>query len=141
MSKFLIPPHVVRPTFKKYLTTSNCPEMDRSSLGYAILRALGAHENLSDEEINILMDWSNKYHESNGGITPHTRKLFKKTTTKLTFQDWIRKRLGPFYQADLAAPNAAAFPGDNKRPSYLKIFAQVWIDQDYQELCRALAKQ
>jgi len=49
--------------------------------------------------------------------------------------------LGPDFQADLAAPNAASFPGYGKRPSYETIYNLVWEDQKWPELCKALSQK
>jgi len=73
--KFKTPDQVIKPIKGKFKTTSECSVTYRSGLGYAILRALGAHEGLSDNAINVLMEWSNAFSEGNSKITPHTYNL------------------------------------------------------------------
>lgn len=141
MKKRAIPQHVILPSSEKYLKTSELPAMYRSGRGYAILRALGAHEGLSDNAINTVIKWTNTFHTAHSKITPHTCNLEKELKHGVTLTDWFRKRLGPYFQADIAAPNAAAYPGDNKRPSYKKIFSLVWEEQVCSELCDALSEK
>lgn len=133
-----IPVQTIRPSSATYLKTSEFPPMYRSSRGYAILRALGAHDKLHDNEINTVIAWSNEFHRNHNRITPHTDNLLKKLKDGVTLQDWFRVRLSAHFETDTAAPNAAAFPGDSKTPSYAKIYSLVWKDRKWPDLCEAL---
>lgn len=139
MQKGTIPKHVIIPSSCKYFTTSEFQAMNCSGRGYAILRALGAHDELSDDAIDTVMKWTNNFHDANYKITPHTCNLEKTLKTGVTLHDWFRKRLGSDFQADTAAPNVSAYPGDKKRPSYRQIFNLVWEVPQWPELCVALS--
>ena len=133
-----IPDHVIYPSDGDYLPTTKCPPMDSSSLGYAVLRALGAHEQLTDEAIQIVIQWTDSMHEKTGRLTPHTDKLENVSDNK-TLVECVRVRLGPKFQANIACMNAAKFRGDRRRPSYESLFADVWVAQQWPDLCRALS--
>jgi len=141
MQKTNVPQHVIRPSSATYRSTTDFPEMNRSSRGYAMLRALGAHEGLSDEEIEIVIAWTNEFHQKNNRITPHTDKLMIGENEDIPLMERFKKRLGPDFNADIAAPNVAAYQGDKKTPSYKSIFESVWVEQRWPSLCKALAEK
>lgn len=124
-----LPAHVLRPG-----RTSDYDGADehtkRAGLGYAILRALGAHERLSPVAMSTIAKWSAEYGAAHGGVTPDPRAL--------RGQDF-EQRVGRAWGADKAASNAARYPGGHGgRPSYARVFEDVWGDRLWPELCEAL---
>lgn len=138
MPKFKIPVHVLLPSDGFFEPLVKGTPTFRAGLGHAILRALGAHENLSLNASRIVINWTNKFHIANHEVTPHTKNYKKKFNHIITLESWFKKRVGPSYQSDIAAKNAICFLGD-ERPSYKDIFKQVWIEQQWPELCVALS--
>lgn len=64
-------------------------------------------------------------------ITPHSSELNDAA---------FAERVGPKFAADRAASSAACYPGGRQgRPSYRQVFEEVWIQQKWPSLCRALA--
>lgn len=99
-------------------------------LGYAILRALGAHERLGPVALDVVAKWSAEYGAAHGGVTPDTINLAGQA-----FED----RVGQTWGAHRAAPNAACYPGGNAgRPSCADVYREVWVEQKWPDLCRAL---
>ncbi len=133
MEKMVIPPYVYLPQDPCcFVPVKDHPETNRSGLGYGILRALGAHPDLSDGAQKIIADWSDTIAEQYGKITPHSANL-----RSVPFS----KRVGPPFCSELAAENAACYPGKPKlrKPSYRDLFIAVWVDQKWPQLCKALA--
>ena len=112
--------------------------MNSSSLGYALLRALGAHEQLSDESIHVVIQWTNSMHTKTGGLTPLTDRL-KTVSEHKPLVECVRERLSPKYKADITCLNAATFCGDKRRPSYESLYIDVWVNRKWPELCHALS--
>jgi len=105
---------------------------------YALLRALGAHEQMDIDSLYILIQWNNTVHLVSGGLTPHTDKLENATSEK-PLLECVRERLGPKYKTDITCANAARFRGDKRRPSYKSLYSEVWEEQKYENLCKALS--
>lgn len=102
----------------------------RAGLGYAILRALGAHERLPRAALAVVAAWSADYGATHGRVTPDPGDL--------TGQDFV-DRVGTAWGADKAARNAASYPGGKAgRPSYAEVFHDVWVEQRWPPLCDAL---
>jgi len=137
-AKIKIPPHVIPPSDAIYLTTTKYPEMNTSSLGYALLRALGASEQMDDVSLNTLIQWTNKMHLKTGGLTPNTDKL-ENVTKEKSLLECVRERLGPKYKTDITCVNAARFRGDKRKPSYQSLYSEVWETQTWEDLCNALS--
>jgi len=130
-SKMEIPRRVIRPgSTKDFVPAVQHPPTKSAGLGYSILRALGAHERLSKEELAIVAGWSADFGAVNGKVTPDPANL--------TGQDFV-ERVGRKWGAHRAAPNAACYPGGRgRRPGYASIYKQVWVEQRWPALCRAL---
>lgn len=130
--KVPIPAHVLKPgASTKFVAVAQHEPTSRAGLGYAILRALGVHERLGPVRIDLVAKWSAEYGAANGGVTPDTLNLAGQA-----FED----RVGPRWGAEKAAPNAACYPGGRQgRPSYADLYREVWLEQKWPELCKALA--
>jgi hypothetical protein len=131
--KMPLPPHVVQPgATAEFVPVTQHPHTKRAGLGYAILRALGAHERTGSAALDVVAKWSAKYGQEHGDVTPDTANL--------TGQDFM-SRVGSAWGADRAADNASRYPGGRKgRPGYQDIYRQVWIEQRWPELCAALSR-
>ena len=129
--KMQIPRHVLSPgPTTEFVPVAEHPETNRAGLGYSILRALGAHERLSWTDLEVIATWSAEYGKTHN-VTPNKSYLRGRQ---------FFERVGPRFSADKAAINACRYPGSRKgKPSYAAIFKEVWIDQRWPELCKALA--
>lgn len=127
-----IPAHVLPPgPTLKFVPVAKHEATNRSGLGYAILRALGAHERLGPVALEVVSRWSAEYGAAHGGVTPDTLNL-----NGQAFED----RVGHAWGAHRAASNAANYPGGNGgRPSYAAIYHEVWVAQRWPDLCSALS--
>ena len=124
-----VPMHVLRPRPTSSYDAAH-DATNRAGLGYAILRALGAHERLSPVALAEIGKWSAEYGAAHGGVTPDPMNL--------RGQDFVH-RVGPTWSADDAAGNAASYPGGRGgRPSYATIFEEVWSRRQWPALCEAL---
>lgn len=127
--KVPIPGHVLPPG-----ATCDYVEADPSTrgagLGYAVLRALGAREDLSVDALHVIGRWSAKYGADHGSLTPNPRDLKDHS---------FAQRLSSLCGAPRAAKNAACYPGDRDRPRYSDVYGAVWVEQLWPELCRAIA--
>lgn len=125
-----IPTHVLRPRSTTEFDGADAATR-RAGLGYAMLRALGAHERLSGTALSVIARWSAEYGASHGGVTPDPMNL--------RGQDF-QQRVGPALGAAEAARNAACYPGGRgARPPYAEVFEDVWVRRRWPDLCEALA--
>lgn len=133
VDKHPVPPHVLKPgPTTKFVVATKHPPTKTAGLGYAILRALGAHERLGPVSLDVVAKWSAEYGAAHGGVTPDTLNL-----NGQAFED----RVGRTWGAHRAAPNAACYPGGNAgRPSYAAIYHEVWVEQRWPDLCAALGR-
>lgn len=124
-----IPTHVLRPGATTSYDAADAATK-RAGLGYAILRALGAHERLSPVALATIAKWSADYGASHGGVTPDPMDL--------RGQDF-EQRVGPAWGTDKAARNASCYPGGRQgRPGYTVVYHDVWVARRWPELCEAL---
>lgn len=125
-----LPSHVLRPGPTSSYDASHA-ETKRAGLGYAILRALGAHERLSPVALATIAKWSADFGATHGGVTPDPMDL--------RGQDF-EQRVGTAWGADRAARNASCYPGGRGgRPGYASVFHEVWVARLWPELCDALS--
>lgn len=131
--KLPIPAHVLTPgSTTKFVPVAQHPDSNTAGLGYAILRALGAHEQLGHVALEAVAKWSATYGAEHGGVTPNTMNLAGQA-----FED----RVGPTWGAHRAAENASRYPGGRQgRPGYADIYREVWIEQQWPELCLGLSR-
>lgn len=127
-----VPGHVLKPgATTAFVAVAQHDATHRAGLGYAILRALGAHERLGPLTLDVVARWSADYGTAHGGVTPDAIQL-----SGQAFED----RVGRKWRADKAAPNAACYPGGRQgRPSYAAIYHEVWAEQRWPELCETLS--
>jgi len=125
-----VPAHVLRPGASCDYNGADSTTKS-AGLGYAILRALGARESMSEAALQVVAKWSAKFGADHADVTPHPRHLKGQT---------FAERLGPKCGAPNAAANAACYPGgDRGQPSYAEVYRAVWVEQRWPELCAALA--
>ena len=129
-AKVPVPPHVLRPNPASAFDPSHEPTK-RAGLGFALLRALGAHERMQKPALEAVARWSTEYGVSHGNVVPDAKAVGGREFVE---------RLGPAYGADVAAGNASCFGGGKGgKPSYQRLFEEVWIHQRWPDLCRAIA--
>ena len=79
--------------------------------------------------LEVIAKWSAEYGKTHH-VTPNESNLRGRQ---------FSERVGPRFSTDKGAMNARCYPGGPKgKPSYAAIYNEVWVDQRWPELCKAL---